>query len=482
MDNSDLTKFPFLHRTEEYFFFDSLFKFAKICFPFVWVHGNAGTAKTSTIKACIAQNASNKKLCVSFVNMKFFIDERSFFADVLHEIVKGVTVAANEESSCKSFASARFDVFYKNIKNLLCASAKSLYIVLDNWDDFASCSMTFAANFLQKLLATVNCSLQEGRENSFCIGVIVVGRQTLSSIPAVFCGNYNPAPFVVHFNQYSKEEISEILKSLQNSSFFSRTKETISSKALNTKSFGLFIDLMLDYLYPVYQNFNELLVLVQRALAYFYQSEISQREFSSNENRQANEADAVDVSAKAIFTAVQPHIPLLLASLAGGCHAQNSDAAVQNLPVLARFLLIASFLASHNPEKFNGRIFSTAAVAGASGKKAPAERQPTTNTRKRLSTAQAFCLKRVFAICRNIISQDARLSNTLIDEGSLLTLINRLVSLNLIRCVNADGFAISLKAHAQSLKFKCNVGIEVLKAIAKSCKVDIKNYLFAQEQ
>ncbi|KAF9093876.1 Origin recognition complex subunit 5 [Mortierella sp. AD031] len=149
---------------------------------------------------------------------------------------------------------------------------------------------------------------------------------------------------------------------------------------------------------------------------------------------------------------------------------------VQNtfdLPYYTKFILIASFLASYNPPRLDMRYFAKVSNQGGKmtkrSKVAAAKKHGHDNMgsklRQQLLGPKPFPIERMLAIFYSILDEEVE------ENVNVHTQIASLVSLRLLQRVTPMD-------KLDSIKCKCNVSYEMIKALAKSTKFEIDKYLY----
>lgn len=330
-------------------------------------------------------------------------------------------------------------------------------------------------------------------------------------------GGYEP--IILHFPQYSKSETISIL-------------ERDLPEGEDTELYMRFVDLVYDVfqrnckdlneirhlvalLFPLYVKpvkegkiqRHEGLKLHRHIQAYFveamdkiYLREISSMEWSDRTMQAAgggsshSRTDAGDTmssrmaigapgSERAMMTAVSVQSKLSLhVSLAHKYHlclitlmfcSTSNFVDVFDLPYFTKFILIASFLASYNPPRLDMRYFAKVSNQGGKmtkrAKVAAAKKHGHDNLgsklRQQLLGPKTFPIERMLAIFYSILSEEAE------ETVHVHTQIASLVSLRLLQRVTPMD-------KLDSIKCKCNVSYDTIKALAKSTKFDIDKYLY----
>ncbi|KAF9365460.1 Origin recognition complex subunit 5 [Mortierella sp. NVP85] len=149
---------------------------------------------------------------------------------------------------------------------------------------------------------------------------------------------------------------------------------------------------------------------------------------------------------------------------------------VQNtfdLPYFTKFILIASFLASYNPPRLDIRYFAKVSNQGGKmtkrAKIAAAKKHGHdamgSKLRQQLLGPKIFPIERMLAIFYSILDDEVE------ENVNVHTQVASLVSLRLLQRVTPMD-------KLDSIKCKCNVSYDMIKALAKSTKFDIDKYLY----
>jgi origin recognition complex subunit 5 len=144
-----------------------------------------------------------------------------------------------------------------------------------------------------------------------------------------------------------------------------------------------------------------------------------------------------------------------------------------DLPYYTRFLLIASYLASYNPPRFDVRYFAKSTNESVRKKKGGGTRKSGAKVdklggkmRQQLLGPKAFPVERMLAIFYSIIDDD-----DLEDTVDIQLQITSLTTLRLlVRTTAMD--------RLDGAKYKCNVNFEFVRQAARSVKFEIDKYLY----
>ncbi|KAF9914270.1 Origin recognition complex subunit 5 [Lobosporangium transversale] len=151
----------------------------------------------------------------------------------------------------------------------------------------------------------------------------------------------------------------------------------------------------------------------------------------------------------------------------------SSEAAKDERALMNAVDIQTSFLASYNPPRLDLRYFAKVSNQGgkmskrskvAAAKKHGHE-QLGTKLRQQLLGPKTFPIERMLAIFYSILDEEVE------ENVNVHTQIASLVSLRLLQRVTPMD-------KLDSIKCKCNVSYDTIKAIAKSIKFDIDRYLY----
>lgn len=151
-------------------------------------------------------------------------------------------------------------------------------------------------------------------------------------------------------------------------------------------------------------------------------------------------------------------------------HPEMMGRAEVELPYYTRFLLIAAYLASYNPPRFDIRYFAKTTNEERKKKKGGGTRKFVDKAgggkmRQQLLGPKAFPVERMLAIFYSIID------DTLEDTIDIQLQITSLTTLRLlVRSTAMD--------RLDGAKYKCNVNFEFIRSIAKSVRFEIDKYLY----
>jgi origin recognition complex subunit 5 len=134
------------------------------------------------------------------------------------------------------------------------------------------------------------------------------------------------------------------------------------------------------------------------------------------------------------------------------------------MPHKSKWLVIAGFLASYNPKKYDSRYFTRGGEGKSRvGKKGGANNG--SNSRSQLCGPKDFDVPRMLGIFHYIMPDDCKIT------FDIYTQIATLVSLRVF-------VKLSSAKRIDVMKLKCNVSYAFVKQLAKSMRFDISKYLY----
>ncbi|CAO3588911.1 unnamed protein product [Absidia cylindrospora] len=140
-----------------------------------------------------------------------------------------------------------------------------------------------------------------------------------------------------------------------------------------------------------------------------------------------------------------------------------------DLPYYTKFLLLACYLASYNPPRFDVRYFARGREERSKKKGGGTRKGKAENTggkmRQQLVGPKAFPMERMLAIFYSIIDDELE------DSIDIQLQITSLTTLRLlVRCTSMDKL--------DGAKYKCNVSFDFIRAVAQSVRFEVDRYLY----
>jgi len=304
-------------------------------------------------------------------------------------------------------------------------------------------------------LRQVFCRLQEVTNLNIC--VIWESRIQWSR----FLPNRDlPDPLQIHFPQYTKSELTELL-----------IQDLPGEKSEDFKS--NYVTLVLSIFHVVARSLSELSHIANLHYKDYCrpveEGECTEEDIKKlwfNVEKQLKKCLSTvhlrEVASSQIRDIFKQHEKEKLEGSANTSVASNTRLTVE-LPYYSKYLLIAAYLSSYNPQKTDKRFFV----------KHHGKQRKTANTirakekfNSQLTGPKPFPLERMLAIFYNIVEEPVN------PTANIYTQISSLVRLRLISIVGLD--------QIDQPKYKCNVTLDFIRTISNTLKFDISKYLYSQ--
>ncbi|KAI9311121.1 origin recognition complex subunit 5 C-terminus-domain-containing protein [Dichotomocladium elegans] len=439
--------------------------------PSIFVYGHPSSGKTSVVRA-VLENSLDRMMW-SYINCIECHTPRMIFEHTLNQWCSWTPSFENQFTGVR-----RVDNIHQFIKiiqegvtlneetSIRLGESETRYLVLDHAERVRDMGSTLLYSLLR---------LAEMTERNICvilISTIVFDKFRIKG------GAYEP--LVMRFSEYTKQDTIQILR-LQ---FTNRIVQTPDG---DIELDDDFIDSFSDLIYSIFnhncKDLNELRYLAallfplyikplregdtqvhekarlyKLAAPFFAQAtdKLYLREISSAEwTKETKRIEAIEDDDEAEATFLK--------------QTGSRDKGYFALPYYTKFLLLASFLASYNPPRYDVRYFAKTAEARRKKKGGGTRKGKADNTggkmRTQLLGPKAFPVERMLAIFYSIID------DTLEDSIDIQMQITSLTTLRLlVRANNLD--------RLDGARFKCNVSFEFIRAVAHSVRFEIDKYLF----
>ncbi|EGD77249.1 hypothetical protein PTSG_12709 [Salpingoeca rosetta] len=425
------------------------------CLPALFVYGTSATAKTTVVRTVMEES----KCRYAMINCLETYSPRVLFEQILNSLSGDTPTPDNLYGG-----HARCDTVYKFIKYLkgVCDSQEdpkaTVYIVLDNCERLRLFRNHDLAVFLR---------LRELVHRN--VGVILISTVIWEKFRE---GTGFADPLMAHFPAYTKAETLAILQR--------RTPRDV-----HPSHFRQFVSLLWDVFHGPCRDLNELAHLVALFFDKYY---APVRAGKINADNKTALFKAISPLLRAHFSSLylrETSTAEWLAAGAGGDGDKTESTAAPSsasttstrgasqlhkleLPYFAKVLILAAFLASHNPARSDLAIFSKrqrklSKQRGRSKRKAA--RRADTTAKFRLPTSPStFPLSRLFAIFYSLMDEETDLT------ADVYSHVKSLLSLRLLtRTTTDDNF--------DSAKFKCTMAAEDVIALGRSVEIDVVSYL-----
>ena len=312
-------------------------------------------------------------------------------------------------------------------------------------------------------------------------------------------------PFIIFFNDYTKDQMKAILQKTAGTlvSIQYNTEKKGANAVGNeehTKNVQFFAKLILDVFHPICKDLNEMQYLIQ----IYYDQVVNS--IKSYDGQGAHKKDAQNSYEKMliVWNNMKPFLKQALnqiylrnsafestskrtlnsnknteelsrefetLNLQNIKAIDNFDETCNQLPKLMKFLLISSYIATHNPTKYDKKLFEYNNNVKTRKTKFTAQKfqQTEENQRAAALKTQSFELNRVLAIFFAIASEFNLNPN--MNLSLLLNNIKSLKSLNYLQQTNSSYSCVD------ESKFKCLLDFETINQISNSVQFNIKQYL-----
>jgi len=345
-------------------------------------------------------------------------------ADIFENVLKQMEGEEAVENSCTSFA----DFVNRMIK----ISSKRMVVVLKNADRLRSLD----ANLLPGLM-----KLNELIPSSD-ISVVLI-----SKFP--WCrwrlSNYLAAtpPIHVFLRPYSRSQLGSILQE--------SLKQNDEPQVLKDN----FVELILGVFQPVCKSLPQF----RRA------ADLCWPEYILPTKDKNVEPD----NSKRLYRFVEPHLRKVLANIhyqeASSMMGEESKSKRLNveLPFFSKYLLLAAYLSSYNPQSTDKRFFMQR-KSGRVVKKSKSTKQQSHLRSSQLLGPKMFDLNRMLAIFHVIVG-DQKVNSTAEIQSQVASLVK-------LQMLTQSGEDLDLP------KYKCNVTLDFIRQVAKNVRFELHKYMY----
>lgn len=419
------------------------------------------------------------------------------------------SIADVRMNDCTSFLRQLKRTFERNKKKTF------LYIVFDNADSLKY--FTESGNLLLtlcKLNEYVNMGEMNSKINISSIFISEIDWHSLISDCDLMCRTESARPFVIYFNDYTKEQMNQILKktalsliSMQEA--YKQTKPSRKSKISNNHSeVEFYTKIILDVFFPICKDLNEIQYLIQiyydQLLNSMNQTDLSDKDdyekmmiawnkmkpFLKQALTQIYLRQSMftpqpkDIQASKKLASPDEFLSLEFESLNMQTGEKNFlkeslidstrttiPLSFNQLPKLLKYLLISSYIATHNPAKYDKKLFdyNTTGKSRKSRFTAQKFQQNEENQRQAALKTQTFDVNRLLAIFFAICSENGY--SHVINLSQIQLNLKTLKSLHYLQQSN------SAYSSLDEPKYKCLIDFDTIFNLASSVNFNIKQYL-----
>ncbi|XP_005089925.1 origin recognition complex subunit 5 [Aplysia californica] len=263
-------------------------------------------------------------------------------------------------------------------------------------------------------------------------------------------------PYCLHFPDYSRHELMEIMC-------------LDSPSTCDKELYSMYINIVLSVFHMVCRDLRELRHLAKLNFPYFIEPVLS------------GEADATQT--RKLWRNIEPHLKKALKSVylrevSSQQWEKMQQAELENpdleqtltpshrcqveLPYYSKFLLIAAYLASYNPMKYDRRFFAKNAGKVSKRSKLVKKNERASN---HLLGPKVFPIDRLMAIFYSIVE------GKVVPSAHIYVQISSLVSLHLLSQVKGED-RIGMP------KYKCLITLDFIRSIARTVQFDVMRYLY----
>uniref|UniRef100_A0A1Y1LEG7 Origin recognition complex subunit 5 n=1 Tax=Photinus pyralis TaxID=7054 RepID=A0A1Y1LEG7_PHOPY len=409
----------------------------------VYVYGSSSTGKTSIIKSLLR----GLNLKFALVNLVECYTSKILFESILNQL------SDHKIDVIKAQPYARCDNMMDFVANLRkCGETVDLsraVIVLDKAERLRDMDSNLLPAFLR---------LTELADLS--ISVVFVSEIVFDN----YCyKNEIVTPIKIHFSQYTKEEIIEIL-----CLNFDTAREAIESSygaelSITEEFYRNYLSVFLSVFHRACRDVSELKYMAKQSFVKYCQPVAKKDcELSDSLALWKHIAPVLKSSLGLLYMRISPTHQENSSTLS--ITAKDSQVQSLELPYYGKHLLIAAYLASYNPAKEDKRLYMKY-----HGKKArtKSDIRAKSKTAEQLFTQlgpKQFGFDRLIAIFYAILEEKVDLNS------HLLVQISTLVELRLLAIVSDN-------SELDNRKYRCCVGLEYIEAVARNVGINIKKYL-----
>jgi Cdc6-like AAA superfamily ATPase len=402
-----------------------------------------------------------------------------------------------------------------------------LYLVFDNAESLKY--FNEASNLLltlSKLNEYIHIGQHQHSANNLTISTLFLSEidwHSLISECDLMSKTESPRPFIIYFNEYNKEEMYAILKKTAINLL------TIQDQSLNGGQFQIksipaaqqsnqhfnvefYIRVILDVFFPICKDLNEIQYLIQ----IYYDQLICSVAGSSDDDTNSKDAGVNTYQKMLIaWNKMKPFLKQALTQIylrqsmfnSTTAHSQSQSSntddilkdfenlnilnersanevapsflnknqqriSTNQLPKLMKFLLISAYIATHNPAKYDKKLFeynSTNKSARRSKFTAQKIQQNEENQRAAALKTQSFDVNRLMAIFFALCAENAYYSS--INLSQIQLNLKTLKSLHYLQQSNSSYSSLD------EPKYKCLIDFETIQNLSNSINFNIKQYL-----
>ncbi|XP_033227390.1 origin recognition complex subunit 5 [Belonocnema kinseyi] len=391
----------------------------------IFAYGHIATGKSLIIESII----NHLKYKISIINCVDHPTNKHMFEDVLMDLTK--SSLTSEENFRSPFKCDSIMDFVSHLRSI--SSEIPMIIIFEKCEQLRD-----KPNLLLALLR-----LKELSGANICpIFVTDLIWEKFYSITRV------KLPIKFHFPQYSQTETAEILLSYKSAGY-------------EDNFYKNYLNLFLSVFYRFCRDLNELRYMASINFEKYVEPiESGKCARSDNRTLWLNIANVFQKNLEVIYLRVSTEDFVQGAELSREIGSITKLALSFELPVYAKYILIASFLASYNPVKEDKYLFMKRAIKR--------KKRATLSKKKQVANTQtgpkAFPLQRMIMIFCSIVEDQVDMNT------KVLAQIPTMCQLGLLASVG--------DSNIDEPKYKCCVSYDFVVVISKTLDFNVKNYLY----
>lgn len=424
--------------------------------PAVYIHGNAGTGKTSLVKETIRQIQKHSNIQSVFLNSIECYTTKILLENIVADL------SSNNEVRCDTLKDFIIELSHWEAPT---DNKKGYIIVMDNVERVRDMDANILPTFLR---------LPELTGLNICCLLI-------SKLPfeKYYCLTGLSEVVILHCPQYNKNEVQKILSHdfVHAINFMRAQLEQLCDSSVETRLkildtitlefFNNYLNLFLSVFYKACRDLPEL-KLTSRSCFSIYLEPVLTGSIEANDVRRLWQHIAGPLRSALSQVYMRCDQGAYAAEQTEVQQDQSVKKLAQSLelPYYGKYLLIAAFLASHNSAKQDKRLF-----VKHHGKQR--KRMQTVNAKmkmaEKMSTSlgpKSFSIDRLLAIFYAILDEKVGLT------CNLLSQISTLVHLKLLSFASGENNVMD-----GSSRMQCTVGLEFILYIGRVVGFNVREYL-----
>ncbi|XP_014677965.1 PREDICTED: origin recognition complex subunit 5-like [Priapulus caudatus] len=410
-------------------------------YPSLFIYGHTATGKTLVVTALL----QTLRVPHAVLNCIECYSQRNLFEGILNQLSSYVPGPDNGYSAL--YRCDNVNDFIRLLRKVIETEKfdkETVYIVLDKADRLRGLDLTLLPALVR---------LQELTGNNVC--VVFISELVWEKFR---CGTGLVEPYQIHFPNYSRAELVEIL-SLDCPSEY------------GTDFYRNYVNMLLGVFHLACRDLNELRYLAQLNFARY--------------RKPVDRGEATEQDVRKLWKNIEPHLKTAIDSIYlrevsssqwERMQSQTADEetidgdlsqlpqtlaprASVELPYYSKFLLIAAYLASYNPAKSDRRFFSKGRV------------KRTKQTKGKKTASSQLLGPKIFALNRLLAIFYAIGDERIVPTANIFTQVSSLVTLKLLAQASGD-------EQIDGAKYRCLVSLDFIRSIGRSVRFNVLRYLY----